>query len=139
MAHKSLTKAIARQLDKGMICYIHRQSLKITAIPDLETGIENTPARQAQFEKLEKNIKKYYKVPRMTSYEEIHVMKDFINEEISNSLKKELKNALKRENPVRNYLRIIKNEEILEQYWLNFKADWYQEWVRGYLLDIYKY
>jgi len=46
---------------------------------------------------------------------------------------------LKRENPVRNYMRIIEHDEILEQYWLNFKAAWYQEWVRGYLLDIYKY
>ena len=139
MAHNSLTKAISRQLAKGMICYVNRQSLKITAVPDLEAGAENTPERQAQVEALENKIRKYYKVPRMTSYEEVHVMKDFINEELSKSIKKELKNALKRTEPVRNYMRIIENDEILEQYWLNFKAKWYQEWVRGYLLDIYKY
>lgn len=139
MAHKSLTKAISKELAKGMICYISRQSLKITAIPDLEAGAEDTPERQAQVEKLEKNIRKYYKVTRMTAYEEVHVMKDFINEELSTSIKKELKNALKRKNPIRNYMRIIENDEILEQYWINFKAKWYQEWVRGYLLDIYKY
>jgi len=105
----------------------------------LEAGAENTPERQAQFEALENKIRKYYKVPRMTAYEEVHVMKDFINEELSASIKKELKNALKRENPVRNYMRVIEHDEVLEQYWLNFKAKWYQEWVRGYLLDIYKY
>lgn len=139
MAHNSLTKAISRQLAKGMICYVNRQSLKITAVPDLEAGAENTPERQAQVDALENKIRKYYKVPRMTAYEEVHVMKDFINEELSKSIKKELKNALKRAEPLRNYMRIIENDEILEQYWLNFKAKWYQEWVRGYLLDIYKY
>lgn len=139
MAHNSLTKAISRQLAKGMICYVNRQSLKITAVPDLAAGAENTPERQAQVDALENKIRKYYKVPRMTAHEEVHVMKDFINEELSKSIKKELKNALKRTEPVRNYMRIIENDELLEQYWLNFKAKWYQEWVRGYLLDIYKY
>ena len=122
-----------------MICYVHRESLKITTIADLEAGGTNTPERQATLEKLENKLHKYYKVPRMSSYEEVHVMKDFIKEELSNSIKKELTNALKRKNPIRNYMQVIENDEILEQYWLNFKADWYQEWVRGYLLDIYKY
>lgn len=139
MAHKSLTKAIAKELDKGMICYVHRQSLKITSITDLEAGGENTPERQAQFEALEKKVKQYYKVPRMSSFEEIHVMEDFIKEEINTSIKKELKNALKRDNPVRNYMRIIDSDEFLQHCWLTFKADWYQQWVTGYLLDIYRY
>lgn len=139
MAHKSLTKAVARQLDKGMICYIRRQSLKVTTIPDLEDGQENTPERQAQLEALEKNIKKYYKVPRMSFKEEMHIMQDFTNENISTSIKRELTKALKRENPVRNYMKIIQTDEHLEQYWINFKDDWYQEWVRGYLLDIYRF
>jgi len=139
MAHKSLTKAIAKELQKGNICYLNKQSLKITTVVDLEEGMENTPERQQQVEQLEKNIRKYMFIPRMSEHEKVHVMKDFIDEELSNSIKKELKNALKRKNPVRNYMRIIENDEILEQYWLNFKAKWYQEWVRGYLLDIYKY
>ncbi len=139
MAHKSLTKAISRELAKGNICYVNRESLKITAIPDLAAGAADTPERQAQVEALENKIRRYYKVTRMTDYEEVHVMKDFIHEELSKSIKKELKNALKREEPKRNFMRVIENDEILEQYWVNFKAKWYQEWVRGYLLDIYKY
>lgn len=139
MAHKSLTKAIAKELLAGNICYINRQNRQITTIVDLEEGVENTPDRQAKLEKLETNIKKYYKVPRMSSEEAIHVMHDFIEEDLAFVNRKELKNALRRKNPKRNFLQILQNDEDLYEYWLIFKAKWYQEWVRGYLLDIYRY
>lgn len=139
MAHSSLTKEISRKLEAGMICYVHKSTRKIRTVVDLEDGMEDTPERQKELEYLEKNSKQYMRVPRMSSFERVHVMKDFIEEELSNSIKKELKNALKRKNPTRNYMQIIHSQEDLTQYWLNFKAKWYQEWVRGYLLDIYKY
>lgn len=139
MAHKSLTKAIAKELEAGNICYVNRQNRKITTIVDLEEGKESTEERDAQIEKLEEHIRKYYKVPRMSAEEAIHVMKDFAEEDINTSIRKELMNALKRKNPVRNFMRIIENQEDLYQYWLIFKAKWYQEWVRGYLLDVYRY
>jgi len=139
MAHKSLTKAIAKELEAGNICYVNRQNRKITTVVDLEEGEESSKERDAQIEKLEEHIRKYYKVPRMSADEAIHVMKDFAEEAINTSIRKELINALKRKNPVRNYMRIIENQEELYEYWLIFKRKWYQEWVRGYLLDIYRY
>ncbi len=139
MAHKSLTKAIAKELLAGNICYVHRENRKITTVVDLEEGIEDTPERQAKVEKLEAKIKKYYKVPRMSADEELHVMLDFVEDELALSIKKELTNALKRKNPKRNFLRIIENHEDIHEYWSIFKLKWYQEWVQGYLLDIYKY
>ena len=74
----------------------------------------------------------------MSPAEEIHIMHDFVKEDLVEN-KKELKNALKRENPTRNFLKILEHQEELNEYWLIFKAKWYQEWVRGYLLDIYRY
>ena len=139
MAHKSLTKAIAKELEAGNICYVNRQNRKITTVVDLEEGEESSKERDAQIEKLEEHIRKYYKVPRMSADEAIHVMKDFAEEAINTSIRKELINALKRKNPVRNYMRIIENQEELYEYWLIFKRKWYQEWVRGYLLDVYRY
>ena len=139
MAHKSLTKAIAKALQAGNICYVNRQNREITTVIDLAEGEVGTPERQAKLEKLEANIKKYYKVPRMSPEEEIHVMHDFVEEDLAFANKKELKNALKRKNPKRNFLQILQNNEDLYEYWLIFQAKWYQEWVRGYLLDIYRY
>lgn len=139
MAHKSLTKAIAKELIAGHICYVHRENRQITTVVDLEEGIENTPERQAKVEKLENSIKKYYKVPRMSAAEEIHLMKDFAEEDLVLSIKKELQNALKRKNPKQNFLKILEHHEDLNDYWPIFKAKWYQEWVRGYLLDVYRY
>ena len=139
MAHKSLTKAIAKALQAGNICYVNRQSREITTVVDLIDGVEDTPERQAQIEKLEAKIKKYYKVPRMSPAEAIHIMHDFVDEDLASGSKKELKNALKRKNPTRNFLQILENQEELYEYWLIFQAKWYQEWVRGYLLDIYRY
>jgi len=139
MAHKSLTKAIAKELIAGNICYVHRENRKITTVVDLEEGEENTPERQAILDKLDAKIKRYYKVPRMSAVEEIHVMKDFAEDELVLSIKKELTNTLKRENPKRNFLRVIENHEDIYNYWPIFKAKWYQEWVRGYLLDVYRY
>ncbi len=139
MAHKSLTKAIAKELEAGNICYVNRQNREITAITDLEEGMDSTEGRDARLEKLEANIKKYYKVPRMSAEEAIHVMKDFVEEDINTPIRRELINALKRKNPIRNFMQIIENQEDLYQYWLIFKAKWYQEWVRGYLLDVYRY
>lgn len=68
----------------------------------------------------------------MSKAEELHVMDDFIKEDLNAGIKKELTNALKRDNPIRNYLQIIENDEGLTAHWLNFKRAWYQEWVRGY-------
>jgi len=127
------------ELEAGNICYVNRQNRKITTVVDLEEGEESSKERDAQIEKLEEHIRKYYKVPRMSADEAIHVMKDFAEEAINTSIRKELINALKRKNPVRNYMRIIENQEELYEYWLIFKRKWYQEWVRGYLLDIYRY
>ncbi len=138
MAHKSLTKAISKELLAGNICYVNRQNRKITTIVDLAEGMENTPERQAKLEKLEEHITKYYKVPRMSPDEEIHIMHDFIKEDLVDN-KKELINALRRKSPTRNFLQILAHQEELNEYWLIFKAKWYQEWVRGYLLDVYRY
>ena len=95
--------------------------------------------RQAQIDKLEAKIKRYYKVPRMSADEELHVMKDFTQDELTLNIKKELTNTLKRKNAKRNFIQVLKNDEDLYEYWLIFKAKWYQEWVRGYLLDVYRY
>jgi len=139
MAHKSLTKAIAKALQAGNICYVNRQTREITTVVDLLDGVQDTPERQAQLEKLEAKIKKYYKVPRMSSEEAIHIMHDFVEEDLAFANKKELTNALRRKNPTRNFLDILQHNEELYEYWLIFKAKWYQEWVRGYLLDVYRY
>ncbi|MEM6319117.1 MAG: UPF0158 family protein [Bacteroidota bacterium] len=139
MAHKSLTKAIAKSLQAGNICYVHRQSREIIAVADIEEGVEVSTDQQAQIERLEANIKKYYKVPKMSAEEEIHVMHDFAKEDVAHTVRKELVNALRRTNPKRNFLRIVENQEDLYEFWLVFQAKWYQEWVRGYLLDVYRY
>lgn len=139
MAHKSLTKAIAKALQAGNICYVNRQTREITTIVDLPEGTKDTSERQAQLEKLEEKIKRYYKVPRMSPAEAIHIMHDFVDEDLAFANKKELTNALKRKNPSRNFLQILQHNEELHEYWLIFQAKWYQEWVRGYLLDIYRY
>lgn len=139
MAHKSLVKAIAKQLDAGMICYVHKRTRKIVTVIDLEEGMNDTEERQAKIQKLDKNTRDYMKVPRMSSFEAMHVRQDFIKEPINAGIKKELTRALNRKNPVRNFKNIIHSDEEIHQYWLNFKADWYAQWVEGYLLDTYFY
>lgn len=133
---KATIKEIARHLEAGKICFIHRKNGAVKAMEESEEG--EVAAKELQA--LEKNTKQYMKIPRPSDLDEINSMKDFLEEEdISKALKKELTNALKRKQPMRNFLQVVHGEEVLQQYWLNYKTKWTRVWVADYFIAAYNY
>lgn len=133
---KATIKEIAKQLEAGKICFIHRKKGAVKAIQDSAQEEAITKELQA----LEKDTKQYMKIPRPSALDEVNAMKDFLEEEdLSKAVKKELTNALKRKQPMRNFLQVVHSEEGLQQYWLNFKSKWMQVWVADYFIAAYNY
>jgi len=97
LIRKAKIKEIARHLEAGKICFIHRKKGTIKTIEDLSEGAA-TEAWKKEFQALEKDTKQYMKIPRMSDLDEINAMKDFLEQEdmIPKAVRKELLNALKR-------------------------------------------
>jgi len=135
-------KEIARHIEAGKICFIHRKKGSVKAIEVLTEGDAATEESQKELTALEENTKQYMKIPRLSDLDEINAMKDFLEEEdisISKAIKKELTNALKRKQPMRNFLQVVNSGEELQQYWLNFKSKWTRVWVADYFIAAYNY
>jgi len=138
--NKTRIKEIARHLEAGKICYIHRKKGIIKAIDDIADVATATEEWKKEFQILEKDTKHYMKIPRMSALDEINSMKDFMEEEdISKAVKKELATALKRKQPMRNFLQVVNSGGNLQQYWFNYKVKWNQTWVENYFIDAYNY
>jgi len=138
--NKTRIKEIAKQLEAGKICYIHRKKGTIKTLEEVADEATASEEWQKEFQALEKDTKHYMKIPRMSALDELNAMKDFLEEEdLSKGVEKELTTALKRKKPMRNFLQVVNSEEGLQQYWLNFKSKWNRTWVENYFIDAYNY
>ena len=135
----SVIKEIAKEIILGNTCYIHRYSSKVTTI---DYSLED-PARLAKQEKmlleLERKIEDYVKIEKLKSKDQLVIMKDFLEDIPDKYVRKQMSNALKRENPIRNFNQALEGDLELNQHWRNFKAEEYQRWVSNFIIDAYNY
>lgn len=126
--HEIITE-VAKLVNRGNTCYINRKNRKIVTI---------RPEDQSELNK-ELTIEKCIIVPPMPKQTLDLVMQDFLPEVADNSLRKELINALRRKNPMRNFMQVVDNSVDSGQHWRRYKAQRCEQYVRQVFLDEYNH
>lgn len=132
-------KEIAREIAIGNTCYIQRHTAKITTIDNSIEDVELKAAQALTKAELEKKIENYVKIEKLSAKDELAIMNNFLEELSDRSVRKQLSNALKRKNPVRNFNMAVESDVVLNQHWMNFNVKAYQRWVSNAIIDAYNY
>ena len=136
---QSAIKEIAREITIGNTCYIHRYSAKITTIDNSIEDPDLLAAQEKTLAELERKIENYVKIEKLSTEDQLVIMKDFLEELPDKSVRKQLSNALNRKNPVRNFKQAIESDMELNQHWGNFNFEEYQRYVSNFVIDAYNY
>jgi hypothetical protein len=135
----SAIKEVAREIVTGNTCYIHRYSAKVTVIDNSIEGIEAMEAQEQTIADIEKKIENYIKIEKLSTENQILIMRFFLDEIPDKSVRKQLSNALNRKNPVRNFNQAVESDIDLNQHWINFKFEEYQQLISNFVIDAYNY
>ncbi len=138
LLHPSVIKQIAKEVDLGNTCYIHRFTRKLTTI-DQTADDKSSYAQQTLQQQLELKIEQYVKVEKPSDDDQLEIMEYFLEEIPDKSIRKQLSNAIKRQNPIRNFNQAIDSNIELTVHWANFKREEYQRWVSNVIIDAYNY
>ncbi|MCP4439345.1 MAG: hypothetical protein GY810_10435 [Aureispira sp.] len=136
---KSVIKEIGKQIAIGNTCYLQRYTGKVTIIDNSTEDIKLIAAQEQTLLELERKMENYVKIEKPSIENRLAIMKDFLDELPDKSVRKQLSNALKRNNPVRNFKKTIESDIELTQHWSNFKVKEYQQWVSNCIIDAYNY
>lgn len=136
---ESVIKGIVREIAMGNTCYMDRYTAKVTTIDNSIEDVELKEAQEKTKAEIEQKIEKYVKIEKLTEHNQLVIMRDFLEVVTDKSVRRELTNALKRKNPVRNFLSEVESDMGMNQHWSNFNATESQRWVTNYLVDEYNY
>lgn len=136
---QSAIREIVEEIALGNTCYMDRYTSKITIIDNLTEDIELIAAQEKTLVEIEKKIEKYVKLEKLGEKDQLMIMKDFLDEVIDKSVRKELSNSLKRKSPIRNFTREVESNMGLNQHWANFNFKESERWVTNFLIDAYNY
>ena len=118
---------------------MNRYTSKIITIDNsIEDVAEITAQKQTQIE-IEKKIEKFVKLNKLSEKIQLMIMKDFLDQVVDKSVRKELSNSLKRKSPIRNFYREIESNMELNQHWANYNTKESERWVTNILVDAYNY
>lgn len=136
---ESTIKEIAKEVAIGNTCYVHRSTMKITTI-DHSLEDEKLIAAQAKKEaEMDAKIERYVRIAKPSVDDQLEMMEYFIEEFQDKSIRKQLSNALRRKNPIRNFMQTIESDMELQLHWGNFSRGEYQRWVSNFIIDSYNY
>ncbi len=132
-------KEIAREIANGNTCYIDKYSKKITTIDTSTEDVKLIADQEEAIVEIEKKIENHLKIEKLSTEDQLVIMEYFLEETADKSVRKELSNALKRKNPIRNFIQVIDSDIELVQQWRIFKFEEYQRWVSNFIIDAYNY
>ncbi len=135
----SVIKEIAKEIMIGNTCYIHRYTSKITKVDQSIEGPGEKASQEKIIAELERKIEDYVKIEKLNTQDQLSIMKDFLEDIPDKSVRKQISNALNRENPVRNFNQAMESDMELNQHWRNFKSEEYQRWVSNFIIEAYNY
>ena len=136
---QSAIREIVKEIAKGNTCYMDRYTSKITTIDNSIEDVEEIAAHKKTEIEIEKKIENYVKLNKLSEKIQLMIMKDFLDEIVDKSVRKELSNSLKRKSPIRNFTREIESNMGLNQHWENDNAKESERWVTNILIDAYNY
>lgn len=123
-------KAIAEDLEMGMIVYISKETNEIKTVIDTDNFYADTEPWEEDLNEVEENYDKYLEIEKMDSPESYRVMEDFIETVKDEELKKKLELGLSLSKPFRNFKDIIDDENEYRNKWFTFRDERYIEFVK---------
>lgn len=121
-------REIAQELDTGMTCYVHKQSLEIECIPDMDAPFFDLEPWEEIIDKIQGNRSDYFEFEGMDSHQAFQVMQDFADELPDQKFKDKLFKALSWRKPFANFKWLI-DESDYRQNWFDFKQAAMEAWV----------
>ncbi|MDA9625924.1 UPF0158 family protein, partial [bacterium] len=93
---QSAIREIVKEIAKGNTCYMDRYTSKITIIDNSIEDVEEIAAQKQTEIEIENKIENYVKLNKLSEKIQLMIMKDFLDEIVDKSVRKELSNSLKR-------------------------------------------
>jgi hypothetical protein len=137
--HPSAIKEIAEAIAIGNTCYAHKYSRKITTIDNSADDIDVLATQEKTQAEIEHKIDDYLKIEQPSTEDQLVMMEYFLEEISDKSVRKQLSNALKRDNPVRNFMQTVTSNMELQIHWEYFNAKEYERWVSNLIIDAYNF
>ena len=128
-------KAIAEELECGMVCYYHISSGEIESYPNPDDPYFEEEPWQELIDKIESNEEEYLRFDKMTSSEAFKVMESFADSLQDEFMKRRIYDALSYKGPFQNFKRLIDDSDY-RQDWFDFKSKAYIEHVKDQHEDI---
>lgn len=136
---QSSIREIATEIAKGNTCYVNKLTTDITIIDFSLEDEKKIAAQEKLILELERKMDDYVKVEKLTTENELVIMKDFLVEIADKSVRKQLSNALNRKNPIRNFNQTVESDMALQIHWRNFNFEEYQRWISNFIIDAYNF
>jgi hypothetical protein len=134
---KEQIKEIAGNLEMGFRCLIHKESLKMTFIPDEDKHLDiEIESWKKELKAINKTRNKYFEIDGMDSRNSFRIIEEFIESVDDRHLQEKLGQAIRRPKPFSNFKFEIDNSGPVRDKWFAFKENKLMEWVEGQLLRI---
>ena len=128
---KELIKEIAEEQDCGMLCYVHKTTLKLEIYPkELNDDSDLIEIWSDVIDKVNESYKDYVKIESMESFERFKMMEIFTSNIQDQNLKNQLFNILESTKPFRNWKNTIESDSNYRDSWFAFKNEKLKEYVQ---------
>ncbi len=120
---------IAVNIRDGKTCYIGIITGKIEYFINAPSNDKEIKSNDKLMAEVNRRPDNYLKIGDLPSEDLIECMQAFIVEVDDNYKAKELKNALKRGNPIRNFMAAIESDIEYAAFWRTFSLNWRSDWI----------
>ena len=127
---KEIIKEIAEDLESGMKCFIHQDTLEVVTYPDPDRhGGEEIEGFKEEIKKVKKEKKKFIEIENMESRDSFRMMAEFAESVEDPIIQTKLITALEGHKPFANFKIQVDHSGEYRQKWFAFKTQKYIEWV----------
>ena len=125
---------IAQNLDMGMVCFIHNNTMELVYYPDPDQFHDDVEEFWGEdMKKVEDNTEDYIEIQKMDSSSSFKIMEDYTATIKNKKLRTQLLNALEKKKPFRNWKYIIDDTGQEREDWFKFKQERMELWVSCHL------
>lgn len=132
-------RQIATNIMDGKTCYIGVSTAKIEYTINEPSTEKEIKSNEKLLGLVNKRPESYLKIPDLPKEDLLMCMSDFTLVIKDNKKAKELKNALNRPKPTRNFMQSIDSDLEYSLYWESYAIKWRTEWVADFIIAAYNY
>lgn len=132
-------KEIAIKIMDGHTCYIGVLNAKIEYVINEPSNDKEVKLNEKLLTQVEKKPESYLRIGDLPMEDLLECMRNFTDEIKDSKKAKELKNALNRKKPARNFMQGIDSDIEYSLYWEGFSIQWRTDWVSEFIVAAYNY